>query len=255
MAQLATRFRNFLRTVPGFVRIVRRIRYLANRLTPRERIFEQIHLSNAWGSLESVSGGGSTLTQTAVLRRELPSMCSRFAVTSVLDAPCGDYNWMRQIKLPVEYYIGVDIVRGIIENNQSRFGGDRVSFLQADIIRDPLPRATLIICRDCLVHLSFADIWRTLDNFRLSGATFLLTTSFNTRPENESILTGQWWPLNLQRSPFCFPEPIDCIDEECSEGEGGYTDKTLSLWRLADLPISARFGCDVSATSPRSVRH
>lgn len=242
MGQLASRLRSFLRTIPGLPWIVHRIRYLANRLTPRERIFKAIYLSNTWGSPESLSGGGSTLVQTAALRRELPLMCSRLSVTSVLDAPCGDYNWMRQTRLPVNRYVGVDVVRGIIERNQSRFGSDRVSFLHANVIRDLLPRVDLIICRDGLVHFSFVDIWWTLDNFRRSGATFLLTTSFKARTVNQDILTGHWRTLNLQRPPFSFPEPLYCINEECSEGEGGYADKMLSLWRLADLPISARIG-------------
>ena len=42
----------------------------------------------------------------------------------------------------------------------------RPQLLLADITRDPLPRADAILCRDCLVHLSFANIAAAVDQFQ-----------------------------------------------------------------------------------------
>ena len=39
---------------------------------PRKRRFEQVYQSNRWGDAASVSGPGSNLDQTAVVRTELP---------------------------------------------------------------------------------------------------------------------------------------------------------------------------------------
>ena len=58
----------------------------------REKIFEQIYQTNKWGSEESVSGRGSELGRTTVIRRELPSIIASLDVGTILDLPCGDLN-------------------------------------------------------------------------------------------------------------------------------------------------------------------
>jgi len=102
--------------------------------------------------------------------------------------------------------------------------------------RDSLPSADVILCRDCLVHFAFADIWRALRNFRASGARYLLTTTFLEHEQNEDIEDGDWRMLNLRRPPFDFAAPFDVLIEGCVEGDGAYADKALGLWRIADLP-------------------
>ena len=53
---------------------------------------------------------------------------------------------------------GVDVVPELIDDLRGRPARDGISrtYLLADITRDPLPRAAAILCRDFLVHLSFA---------------------------------------------------------------------------------------------------
>jgi hypothetical protein len=91
----------------------------------------------------------------------------------------------------------------------------------------------LIFCRDCLVHLPLRDVARALENFRRSGAEYLLTTTFTTREVNPEIALGGWRPLNLRREPFDLPEPVREIDERCPPDRGDYADKRLALWSLA----------------------
>ena len=130
------------------------------------------------------------------------------------------------------FYIGVDIVRVLVERNQSLFANAKRRFPYADITRQMLPRADLILCRDCLVHLSFDDIRLALRNFHRSGATYLPTTNFGPHRINEAIATGDWRPLNFQAEPFNFPPPLRRLVEGCAEMNSAYADKSLSLWRL-----------------------
>ena len=69
-------------------------------------------------------------------------------------------------------YIGADIVEALPRENEKRFGGPQSNrrFVHLDLTRDPLPRADAVLCRDCLVHLSFEHIFRAIDNIRGSGA-------------------------------------------------------------------------------------
>ena len=87
-----------------------------------------------------------------------------------MDLPCGDYGWMRRIELPVARYIGADLLPELIRPLQERFGGGGRSFVVLDLTRDPLPEADLLLCRDCLVHLSFGDIRRALGNVLRRGS-------------------------------------------------------------------------------------
>ncbi len=100
-------------------------------------------------------------------------------VTSLLDAPCGDAGWINQAALGVRY-VGVDIVPSLIERLQARAAAGEISgeYHLADIVSDSLPRCDAILCRDCLVHLSFANIERAVANFRASGAAWLIATTF-----------------------------------------------------------------------------
>lgn len=99
-----------------------------------------------------------------------------------------------------------------------------------------LPKADVILCRDCLVHFSFADIELALSNFKRSGSRYLLTTSFIDWEMNADISTGGWRPLNLQASPFLFPAPMAMVDERCMHSGGIYQGKRLALWELESLP-------------------
>ena len=80
----------------------------------RAERFQRIFEENAWGNRESVSGEGSNLERTKVVRAELPGLLARHGVRSLLDAPCGDFYWMKEVDLAGVDYIGVDIVPEII---------------------------------------------------------------------------------------------------------------------------------------------
>jgi len=97
-----------------------------------------------------------------------------------------------------------------------------------------LPQIDAVLCRDCLVHLSFTDAHAALANVARSGAKWLLTTSFSSIKRNDDIVTGQWRPLNLMLPPFNLPKPAKRIAENCTETE--FTDKLLGVWPIADLP-------------------
>ncbi|MGC7097263.1 class I SAM-dependent methyltransferase [Amycolatopsis lurida] len=196
--------------------------------------FTYIFRSNLWAS-ESVSGPGSEADQTARLRAGLPELLARFGVRTLLDLPCGDFGWLSEVELGVERYIGADIVAELIARNTERYGRDR-EFRVLDLTADELPRADAVLCRDCLVHLSHADIRRAIGNLRRSGSRYLLTTHFGGTTVNQDISTGDWRPLNLCLEPFGFPEPLAVLLEGCTEEGGAFADKALALWEISSLP-------------------
>lgn len=208
---------------------------LSKKRREMRRIFGAIHATRAWGEGESVSGPGSTRERAVSFLPDLIDLIHSLGVHSLLDAPCGDFNWASPLADSVGHYIGVDVVPQIIEENR-RHASHRREFLCRDIVSQRLPQADVILCRDALVHLTVPDIFAALGNFRRTGAKFLLTTTFIGDRTNVEIATGGWRPLNLQREPFAFPPALACVDERCYHTGGIYSDKRLALWRIEDIP-------------------
>lgn len=228
------------RNLPFCVSVVKRVRlwwYYTSPLKARllKERFRELYHARGWGG-ESVSGPGADSIQTVIISEEIPKLIQELGVKVLLDAPCGDFNWMSRLKLPITQYIGVDIVPEIIQKNQEQYGQTGREFIVKDIVRDDLPKADMILCRDCFVHLPYGDIFAAIRNLKKSQSKYLFTTTYVNLKRNGEILAGDWRPINLQISPFNFPLPIKVIDEKCSEHRGIYADKRLALWKLEDLP-------------------
>lgn len=142
---------------------------------------------------------------------------------------------MQQVDLRGIDYIGAEIVQELVQKNKETYESSSVRCEHLNLLEDELPAVDVIFCRDCLVHLSFKDIARALQNVCRSQSKYLLITTFTECSKNVDIATGQWRPINLQMPPFNLPAPIRVISEQCSEGEGDYQDKVLALWAVEEI--------------------
>jgi 2-polyprenyl-3-methyl-5-hydroxy-6-metoxy-1,4-benzoquinol methylase len=201
-------------------------------MTNLKKVFTEIYESNSWTSSESRSGLGSELLSTETIRKELPEVFKKFNIKSVLDIPCGDFNWMNNVDLKEVHYIGADIVENMIEDNKNNFKD--YEFKVLDITEDDLPEVDLIFARDILGHFDYENIEKTIKNIIRSGSKYLLTTSFTKWEYNINIKNGDWRPINLMLKPFLF-KPIYLINENCFEGDFQYNDKCLILFDLNKL--------------------
>jgi hypothetical protein len=174
-------------------------------------IFAKIYEGNLWKSNESRSGAGSELANTANLIKLLPEVFERFKIQTIIDAPCGDFNWMKHVPMKSNLsYLGIDIVPDLIKSNQKNYGNEQYNFILADITKGPLPRADLLFCRDCLFHLPYKDIFLVLKNFVESDIPLLLTTThINTNNFiNTNIRVGSFRNIDLFAEPFCLPKDV-----------------------------------------------
>ena len=210
--------------------------YISFRMKSPSEVFEEIYKKNRWAANESVSGIGSSLAETEAIRKTIPKLLKDLEIDCLLDIPCGDFYWMREMDLDVDY-IGGDIVSELVTENQRLYGRYGRRFETIDIINDSLPEADLLLCRDCLVHFSYQNIFKALRKIKASNCTYVLFTTFTKRDKNQDIPTGAWRPLNLQVEPFNFPPPILLLNEECKEADGEYMDKHLGLWKVDNLRI------------------
>jgi hypothetical protein len=200
----------------------------------RKETFRKIYNTNHWSG-RTVSGSGSEISQTDTLLIKLRTLLKNLKIKHLLDVPCGDFNWMRHLQIPGMIYSGGDIVPDITYKNIRNYGSVKRNFFTVDITSGRLSDAGLLLCRDCFVHLSYNDIFLALKNIKKFKITYLLATTFPGTKENEDIVTGDWRPLNLILPPFSFPEPIQYINEKCTEGDGVFSDKSLGLWLVKSI--------------------
>ena len=80
---------------------------------PAQR-FTTIYETHYWVDDESRSGGGSNLYATEKIRSTIPHLFSKYGVRSVVDIPCGDFNWFKEMELDLDSYVGGDVVVPLI---------------------------------------------------------------------------------------------------------------------------------------------
>jgi len=205
----------------------------------RKKAFDYIYANKHWAKEEGLphSGPGSTLQATTTLRAFLPVILETISAKSMLDAGCGDFTWMQETVIDVEKYIGIDIVENLIQTNKRNYENGKYTFLCKDVTKDPLPKVDVILCRDCLAHLSLEDITETIKNFKKSGSKYLLTSTFPKVTINYEIESGGFRGVNLRAYPFHFPVPIMLFKEISAEANMLKWGKWIALWKLEDITI------------------
>lgn len=163
-----------------------------------------VHRMSSFGGGETRCGPGSTLAYTESPRRELPVMIDKYKVNLLIDAGCGDFNWIKHVDLGCEYK-----------------GFDLHLIPATDISKDQLPPCDMILCRDVMIHMPISMIKNTLTLFRKS-ADLLLATSYDIFSNADTDEPNR--RLNLGADPFNLLQ-VDRIEEQ-DEG------KFLGLWSL-----------------------
>lgn len=201
-------------------------------------IFTNIYDTWSWDPARiSRSGPGSHTVESQPILDRLPTLIADYDIKTILDPSCGDFNWMKYADLSSVTYLGGDIVDQVVAENTKLYEAPNVRFAVMDLLVDDLPQSDLIICKDTLFHFTNADIRKAIENIKRSGSKYLLTTTYTRReiPNgiNADIRTGEWRILNLQLPPFNFPEPLEQIF--VVPWDTRLSDRTLSLWNIADL--------------------
>ena len=199
----------------------------------RQIAFDRIYQDAYWGA-GHLSGSGSTIQATTLVRGVIDRVVRDFHVRSIADVACGDMVWMPIVLeglkadgLDIEY-VGCDIVPSLIKAHTEKF--PNYKFLHLDFVANEIPAADMIICREALQHLPVNDIKTALENFSTSGAKYLLATLHLRRygiRNRLSMKAGRCRDRNLLISPFNLPNPIAIYPEAL-----GQKDKFIGLWAL-----------------------
>jgi len=196
---------------------------------PKE-VFTNIFKKNWWNNDESRSGWGAELKRTQSIRGNLSDFARRLSLRSLLDAPCGDFNWMQHVDWPPGFkYIGADIVHDLIGENRRKHPG--IEFMEFNVLSDPLPDVDAWLARDLMIHFPDEAIWTALDQFRRSPIRYLLATTYPNAQRNADIKFGQVRHINLCAPPFSLPSPLETLHED----DDPITGRVIAVWRRSDI--------------------
>jgi hypothetical protein len=176
-------------------------------------------------------GAGSTTWYTEIIRASLPGFLKKHNIKSMLDAPCGHFEWMSKIQFPENFdYLGADIHPDLVERNNKKFGN---KFTVLDITEDDLPSKELLFVRDCLFHFDDALKLKFFRNFLRNDFKYILTSHHPRHPQNINLWRIEdFTPVNWFIDPWNFPLPIDFIVDynEIDPRFHPHPYRIMSLW-------------------------
>lgn len=209
-----------------------------------KQVFSNIYRDYGFGGDESHSGPGSTLEETKNLRESIVKLAKEKGIKTIVDIPCGDFNWMKEIVFRFERYSGGDIVPECIRENNEKYSNSRIKFFEHNILTDPIPDGDLLIVRDIIGHFPINDGKKIVENILKSNCKYLLSTTwynindktYYQRHDNRGADYGNFYPVNLMSEPFNLPDPETYIVEDVVVD--GYDDgnrKVLGFWNLEKI--------------------
>lgn len=157
-----------------------RLKYALKRRTFRELgvedTFTRVYAEGWWGSKSDFdSGEGSEHSAFVEPYTELVQQFIRtHDIKVIVDLGCGDFRVGKRIVEPDTTYIGVDVVRPLIQRNRSLFETHNISFQHCNLVDDQLPLGDLALVRQVFQHLSNAEIEEILS--KLSQYRYAIVT-------------------------------------------------------------------------------
>ncbi|MBX9924448.1 MAG: class I SAM-dependent methyltransferase [Rhabdochlamydiaceae bacterium] len=199
-------------------------------------VFERVYDEGAWGwiydeqqgKFRGGSGEGSDPQNALPYLGFLQNFLRENDINSVVDVGSGDWRLSNKIDWSGIEYLGVDVVPFLIDYNNRVFGASNIHFELADGVREDLPAADLLICKDVLQHLPIEDVqsfFKQLHKYKYA----LLTNDVNPdtlKSDNRNIVAGEYRPIALTETPFNLrAETVLCY--RCVGGEV----KLVLLWK------------------------
>lgn len=175
-----------------------------------ENVFSEIYAKKSWkekGQNETLSGTGSTLSFTESIRKELIKLIEEEQINLLVDTSCGEWNWMKLIQNQLCNYVGIDIVKPVIEKNIKLFENEKTKFIHGDflsILKTYEDKSIdLILCRHTLEHLPTEHNLNFINECK-RVTKFLLVTTYKTGSSNRNLNfpNETYRPICLEYEPY-----------------------------------------------------
>ncbi len=216
--------------------VMKKIKSVLNQMIQDKnvkKVFQRIYETKVWdnpsNNSESLSGDGSTLKNTILIRQTIVRILSEYNIKTILDIGCGDWNWMKEISAYLPDYTGIDAALNVINRNKKfqsgniRFFNDiSLSFLK----KTPSKYYDLVLLRHVLEHSPTKYNVDLLKEVKRCARFALITSALHDNPEtNNGEIFGGYVPVNLLRTPYVgiLENPLQQIDDYCIGESKGIT--------------------------------
>ena len=216
----------------SFTKLFQENFFLSNNLK-RKIIFNLIFKSYHWRDYHktnkcvSDSGLGSDLNVTKQLIKDLDIFLKSDQIKSILDIACGDFFWMNKLINNNKHlnYLGLEIVKSIVENNNKIFSNQKVKFICSDVINEELPQNhDFILVRDFLIHIKNTDIINLIHKIKKSNCKYFAINNFPNIKKNVEIKGyGHHRYVNIEIPPFNLTNVFKVIDDH---------DRKLNIYKI-----------------------
>jgi hypothetical protein len=213
-----------------------------NAAKTTEEVFTEIYAERKWtlGSKKFDSGVGSsderiTIAYVGAVRDWLQRIGS--TNLTIVDLGCGDFRVGQQLAGLCGHYVGVDIVKPLIEHLVKEFASTKVEFLHRNILEESLPNGDVCFLRQVLQHLSNDQIqtvlhrvqkyrWTVITEHHPSSAFF--RTANLDKPHGADIRLFDGSGVFLEEPPFNVPgERLQLLLEVPGHPFPGWSDPGL----------------------------
>ncbi len=194
-----------------------------------QKIYETKYWDNPNNGGESLSGEGSIIKNTFLIREAITGILSEFNIKTMLDAGCGDWNWMKEISSFLPDYTGLDVAPFVIEGNK-KYAKKNIRFINEASLsflkRIKNKEFDLILIRHILEHLpTYYNIDLLNEVKRCSKYALITSTLQETPTTNKTEIFGGYAPINLLKTPYIevLGKPLRQIDDYCIPEPRGIT--------------------------------
>jgi hypothetical protein len=196
-----------------------RLDRLERRLSTEE-VFTRIYVHNRWGGAPGSFCSGSGSRESSIVAPYITAIraeLERIGASSLtaIDLGCGDFSIGRELAPACGRYIGIDIVKPLIDHNRAKYGTDRIAFQYANIVEDELPAGDICFVRQVFQHLSNAQILAVLPKLASYRRCFItehqpsparLRGANLDKPHGEDIRVYRGSGVFLELPPFNVPK-------------------------------------------------
>ncbi|MEM7396764.1 MAG: class I SAM-dependent methyltransferase, partial [Verrucomicrobiota bacterium] len=183
-----------------------------------EEIFTDIYQQKKWGGTAARSGAGSgdepgLAAYTRMIAEK--AVLENFQGLSFVDLGCGDFRVGRRLIPLCSHYVGIDLVRPLVQKNRERYETDTIRFEHMDMSRHELPRGDVCFIRQVFQHLSndtISSVLPQLTRYKWVFITEHLPENHNLIKPNLDMPSGvgvrvyQYSGVYLNEPPFNLPE-------------------------------------------------
>jgi hypothetical protein len=170
-----------------------------------ESAFLRIYDRGGWWGLGS--GPGTSPRYNRPFLDFLTDFITSAHIRSIVDYGCGDWTMFSKYEFGEVDYLGIDVVKSVVEKNRQRYARRRVEFRSALPLSQETCSADLLLMKDVLLHLPNGQCADFLDyaRSRFRFGIFVNGMRSHEAEVNEEIEIGGYRPVDIAKPPFALP--------------------------------------------------